>query len=218
MRGRGTGGKGRRERRVVFAGKGEVKAGLRDPCCAVCRRAVHRERECSLSRPSRRRDAVDWRFPARRSRGRFLRVPGTPPHCLASTAGTSESAAQNRPTSLPLLAPHRFSALSLHPLSTMPILPASASLAWKAGAVLSAPSLLRSSLLPPPGCLRVADLELPSGATHAASSGIMAGAFGAHALAPRLGEKAATWVSCQRGWLSRAVGHRGGARWGARSL
>ncbi|GAA5893298.1 hypothetical protein JCM8208_004401 [Rhodotorula glutinis] len=44
----------------------------------------------------------------------------------------------------------------------MPILPASAALAWKSGALL-------------------------------ASSGIMAGAFGAHALAPRLGEKAATW-------------------------
>lgn len=31
-----------------------------------------------------------------------------------------------------------------------------------------------------------------------AGSGIMAGAFGAHALAPRLGEKTATWVS----WLA----------------
>lgn len=30
----------------------------------------------------------------------------------------------------------------------------------------------------------------------------MAGAFGAHALAPRLGEKAATWVRCvDRGFL-----------------
>ncbi|GAA5829839.1 hypothetical protein JCM11251_007903 [Rhodosporidiobolus azoricus] len=45
----------------------------------------------------------------------------------------------------------------------MPILLASATLAWKAGAVLTA-------------------------------SGIMSGAFGAHALAPRLGEKAATWT------------------------
>ncbi|POY73731.1 hypothetical protein BMF94_3269 [Rhodotorula taiwanensis] len=44
----------------------------------------------------------------------------------------------------------------------MPIFPASATLAWKAGALLT-------------------------------SSGIMAGAFGAHALAPRLGDKAATW-------------------------
>ncbi|GAA5864502.1 hypothetical protein JCM5296_003219 [Sporobolomyces johnsonii] len=45
----------------------------------------------------------------------------------------------------------------------MPFLPASAALAWKAGAILT-------------------------------STGIMSGAFGAHALAPRLGEKASTWT------------------------
>ncbi|GAA6007442.1 hypothetical protein JCM10207_006343 [Rhodosporidiobolus poonsookiae] len=57
----------------------------------------------------------------------------------------------------------------------MPILPASAALAWKAGALLT-------------------------------SGGIMAGAFGAHALAPRLGEKAATWTMASHYAIMNGIG------------
>ncbi|GAA5986058.1 hypothetical protein JCM11641_005541 [Rhodosporidiobolus odoratus] len=57
----------------------------------------------------------------------------------------------------------------------MPVLPASAALAWKAGAVLTA-------------------------------SGITAGAFGAHALGPRLGEKAATWTLASHYAIMNGIG------------
>ncbi|KWU47408.1 DUF423-domain-containing protein [Rhodotorula sp. JG-1b] len=57
----------------------------------------------------------------------------------------------------------------------MPIFPASATLAWKAGALLT-------------------------------SSGIMAGAFGAHALAPRLGDKAATWGMASQYMIFNGIG------------
>ncbi|BGP15417.1 hypothetical protein JCM10213_005082 [Rhodosporidiobolus nylandii] len=57
----------------------------------------------------------------------------------------------------------------------MPLFPASAALAWKAGAALTA-------------------------------TGITAGAFGAHALAPRLGEKAATWTLASHYAIMNGIG------------
>ncbi|SGY79643.1 BQ5605_C008g05184 [Microbotryum silenes-dioicae] len=80
----------------------------------------------------------------------------------------------------------------------MPLFPASSALAWKAGALLSK-STSRSIDTPHPR--RASKNPSSQGTDHpigsvetSGSTGIMAGAFGAHALAPRLGEKTATWT------------------------
>ena len=69
----------------------------------------------------------------------------------------------------------------------MPFIHASSALAWKAGAVLS--QFLVLSLIS-----FWTERLMEEGQAMTGASGIMSGAFGAHALKAKLGDQAATWV------------------------
>lgn len=78
----------------------------------------------------------------------------------------------------------------------MPFLPATPAFAWKAGAGIGQflPCSANHSHLGQDSPTLARQQLTTSSRPLAVASGITAGAFGAHALAPRLGDKAPTWA------------------------